>query len=321
MFDRFRQRSYELEHLDKGDYTAEEYEGCIIELQRVNEWLGDASALRHSLLAEIEETRLREFSVLDVGAGSGELLRVAAAWARKNNCLARLVGVELNARSAKAIVEESPGFTEISGVRGDAFRLPFADSTFDYAICSLFTHHFKDDQVVAILRQLSRVARRRIFVIDLHRHPVAYYFYTSVGHLFLHNRLIREDGALSILRSFKPDELFKLAEQAGLMDIRIARRFPYRLVLSASARSAEETPRTSQGKQQGPCELTWPSYEERPERTYLLSFTFAPYSPLTFPICRSSETDSSALRSRRTAISGLTPKRTGRPITPVPVET
>src|SRR3989442_14221119 len=103
MFDRFRERSYELEHLDKGDYTPEEYEGCITELQRVNEWLGDASALRHSLLTEIEEYRRRDFSVLDVGAGSGELLRVAAAWARKNNRLGRLVRGGLNAPSAKAI--------------------------------------------------------------------------------------------------------------------------------------------------------------------------------------------------------------------------
>jgi SAM-dependent methyltransferase len=251
MFDRFRERSYELEHLDKGDYTPEEYEGCITELQRVNKWLGDASALRHSLLAEIEESGIRDFSVLDLGAGSGELLRVAAAWARKNNGLARLVGVELNARSAKAIVEDSSGLSEISAVRGDAFRLPFADGIFDYAICSLFTHHFKDRKVVAILQEMSRVARRMIFVIDLHRHPLAYYFYTTVGHLFLHNRLIREDGALSILRSFKPDELFKLAEQAGLGGVHVARHFPYRLVLSARARSSDETPRVSPGKQQG----------------------------------------------------------------------
>ncbi|PYS77801.1 MAG: hypothetical protein DMF70_15960, partial [Acidobacteria bacterium] len=81
MFQRFRQRSYELEHLDIGDYTSEEYEGCIVELQRVNRWLGDESALRDSLLKEIERAGLRSFSVLDVGAGSGELLRVAAKWA------------------------------------------------------------------------------------------------------------------------------------------------------------------------------------------------------------------------------------------------
>lgn len=235
MFDRFRQRSLELEHLDKGDYTAEEYEGCIVELRRVNRWLGDAGALRESLIAEIGKLDLQSFSVVDVGAGSGELLRVIAKWARKSGRKTRLAGVELNQRSAEAIVEESIDFPEITAVRGDAFRLPFVDNQFDYAICSLFTHHFKNTDVLAILRELGRVAARSLFVIDLHRHPVAYYFYTTVGRLFLHNRLIREDGALSILRGFTPEELTSVAERAGLNEIGVTRRFPYRLVLAASS--------------------------------------------------------------------------------------
>jgi len=234
MFNRFRQRSYQLEHLDKGDYTPEEYEGCITELQRVNEWLGDASALKHSLLAYIERRGLRKFSLVDVGAGSGELLRVAADWARSKEHQAYMVGVELNFRSAVAIVEESERFPEISAVRADAFHLPFQTGTFDYAICSLFMHHFKEDQIISLFRELGRVARRRLFVIDLHRHPIAYYFYTTIGHLFLHNRLIREDGALSILRGFKPDELLKLATEAELAKVDVERRFPYRLIVSAT---------------------------------------------------------------------------------------
>ncbi|MEO7969926.1 MAG: methyltransferase domain-containing protein [bacterium] len=232
MLAKFRERSLELEHLDKGDYTVEEYEGCISELQKVNRWLGDAQALKDSLLKEVTRMNLQSFSVIDVGAGSGELLRVIAGWARETGRRASLTGLELNARSAEAIASESVAFAGISAVRGDAFRLPFSDNTFDYAICSLFTHHFRDDGVVRLLRELSRVAARRIFVIDLHRHPVAYYFYTTIGRLFLHNRLIREDGALSILRSFKPNELRQLAQRAGLDGSRIERHFPYRLVLS-----------------------------------------------------------------------------------------
>ena len=233
MFERFRQRSYELEHLDKGDYTPEEYEGCIVELQRVNKWLGDASALRASLLKEIERAGLRKFSVLDVGAGSGELLRVAAKWARETGRDALLVGLELNERSARAIVEESAEFPVIHSVRGDAFRLPFERNQFDYVICSLFTHHFRDEQVIELFREMSRAARRGIFVIDLHRDPIAYYFYTTVGRLFLHNRLIREDGALSILRSFKSHELKRLGHAAGLGNVMVEKHFPSRLVLSA----------------------------------------------------------------------------------------
>jgi len=233
MFNQFRQRSLELEHLDKGDYTAEEYEGCIVELQRVNRWLGDARALRDSLLAEIEQLNLPGFSVVDVGAGSGELLQVVAEWARKNGRKARLTGVELNARAAVAIAERATTFPEITAVRGDALALPFVDRQFDFALCSLFTHHFKNAEVVGILRELSRVSTRGVFVIDLHRHSVAYFFYTTVGRLFFHNRLIREDGALSILRSFTPEELLDLARRAGLADPRVERHFPYRLVLAA----------------------------------------------------------------------------------------
>lgn len=241
MFDKFKRRSYELEYIDTGSYTAEEYEGCIGELQFVNRWMGDAHALKSTLLREIEAQRLSSFSILDVGAGSGELLRVAASWARETGRSMRGVGLELNERSAQSINEESRRFDEISSVRGDALQLPFGDGEFDYVMCSLFTHHFVDDEIIHILREMGRVARRQIFVIDLHRHPIAYFFYTTVGKLFLHNRLLRHDGALSILRSFKAHELHALGQRAGLNNVRVERHFPYRLVLSAPATRAAES--------------------------------------------------------------------------------
>lgn len=240
MLDRFKQRSHRLEHIDTGNYTADEYEDCIGELQLVNRWIGDAHSLKATVLREVEVQRLKSFSMLDIGAGSGELLRVAARWARQTHRKLRAVGLDMNERMTESIVEESERFDEISSVRGDALKLPFADAEFDYVICSLFTHHLLDEQVVQVLGEMSRVAKRRIFVIDLHRHPVAYLLYTTVGKIILHNRLVRHDGALSILRGFKSDELLELAQRAGLRDIWIERHFPYRLVLSAAAAVSHE---------------------------------------------------------------------------------
>ena len=240
MLDKFKQRSHRLEYIDTGNYTAAEYEDCISELQFVNRWMGDAHSLKATLLREIESQSLTSFSILDIGAGSGELLRVAATWARQTHRRLRAVGLELNERMAESILEESGLFDEIGSVRGDALTLPFADAEFDYVMCSLFTHHLLDEQVVQVLREMSRVARRRIFVIDLHRHPVAYLLYTTLGKIVLHNRLLRHDGALSILRSFKSDELLELAQRADLRDISVERHFPYRLVLSAAASGHEK---------------------------------------------------------------------------------
>jgi len=237
MFDRFKQRSLEPENLDKGTYTPEEYEGCLVELRRVNRWLGDAKTLQDLFLTEIEQRDLQSFSVLDVGAGSGELLRVAAKWARETNRTARLVGLELNERSAKSILEESREFPEIHSIRADGLRLPFANRAFDYTIQSLTLHHFDDEGGVRLLREMGRVAARGVFVIDLHRSRMAYFFYTTLGKLFLHNRLIREDGALSILKGWKADELESLGRRAGMQNVRVQEHFPARLVLSGVAQS------------------------------------------------------------------------------------
>src|SRR5262245_29078827 len=116
MFDRFKRRSYELEYIDVGDYTPAEYEGCIVELQRVNRWLGDAHTLKRTFFKHLILQATPEFSVLDVGAGSGELLRVTVRWSRESSRCCHAVGLELNERSAKAIREESSSCPEIKAV-------------------------------------------------------------------------------------------------------------------------------------------------------------------------------------------------------------
>ncbi len=224
MSDRFRYRSHELERLDTGAYTDDEYAKWQIEMRFVHRTFGEIRALRQFLFSEILSSDLDEVSILDVGAGSGNLLQEM----RKR--LARqylfLVGAELDMTAAKAIRDAS-----IEAVRCDALRLPFSDASFDFVTCSLFLHHLSDDSAVQLLSEMKRVSRKRVIVVDLHRSPVAYYFYRAFAPLMF-QRFTCEDGALSILRSFKPRELHKLAEAAGLKDIAIERSAAYRLVLS-----------------------------------------------------------------------------------------
>lgn len=229
----FETRSLKLERIDTGDYTPDEYERFLKEIAFINRFIGDFRALRKTLLREIEKQNLSEFSVLDVGAGSGEILREIAKFARRKNKRAELFGLELNRRSADAIVEESKKFAEIKSVQADALQLPFAENTFDYAISSLFTHHLTDEQIIKTLREMKRVARRKIFVIDLHRHRGAYFSYKLFCAAFRISPLVREDGSLSILRSFKPEELENLARKADFEKFAVKRIMPFRLVLEA----------------------------------------------------------------------------------------
>lgn len=229
----FATRSQKLERIDTGDYTPEEYDRFLSDIQLVNRFAGDNRALRRTLLREVRETDLKAFSVLDVGAGSGQLLKLIARRARREQRVARLVGLELNARSAYLIHEGSADIPEIRSVRGDALKMPFADRSFDYAVSSLFAHHLKDEEIVAALHEMSRVSRRGVFLIDLHRHPMALVAYKAFCTAFAISRLVREDGSLSILRGFKRPELADLARKAGFENFKVIRSAPFRLVLCA----------------------------------------------------------------------------------------
>ncbi len=216
-------RSRKLERLDTGDYSPEEYQRWLTETRLINRWLGDSRALRLSLENESLEGPV---TILDVGAGSGELLKSARLHLGDRASL--LVGAEINPEAAARIAGQANA--GLLSVQCDALRLPFADNSFDLVVSSLFLHHLSDAEAITLIREMDRVARKNFFIIDLHRSRVAFYLYRLFGPIFLQPFTI-EDGSLSILRSFRPDELKHLAESAGINPI-VQRRLFFRLVLS-----------------------------------------------------------------------------------------
>ena len=228
----FKTRATKPERIDTGDYTPEEYATFLREIRFVNQRLGDRAALEKTLLSDITRLGLKEFSVLDVGAGSGELLGIIAEYGRSNGRNAHLVGLDLNSLSAREIAKESEKYTEISTVQGDALRLPFADDAFDFAICSLFTHHLTDEQILQLLPEMSRIARRGIVVIDLERSPMAWFLYNLFCFAYRISPLVREDGLLSIRKGFRVEEFAGLAKTLGFTRAKALRSSPYRVVLS-----------------------------------------------------------------------------------------
>ncbi len=218
---KFRHRSNELERLDTGDYSTEEYDRWLTEMRVIHRVAGEARAIRRCLLDKLADPTV---SVLDVGAGTGELLE----FVRKSSGGERmmLVGLDSGERSVQTLRDRS-----VVCVQGSGFELPFADNSFDYVVSSLTFHHFADRDAVRVLREMKRVARIGVHVLDLHRSPIAYYAYRSAGR-FLLQEFSLADGSLSILRGFKKDELQSIADEAGLEDIKVRRSWAYRLVLS-----------------------------------------------------------------------------------------
>jgi len=228
MFERFKQRSHELERLDTGDYTPAEYARWEREMPWIHGFMGEGRALRETLVRDVRFRGLTQVSILDVGAGSGGILKLLARTLPDVKLLP--IAVEMNEIALATIRNESKG-TGIVPLKADGLRLPFADKSVDYVICTLFLHHLMDSDAMKLISEMDRVARRGFYAVDLNRHPVGYYAYRLFSPLFL-QKFTQEDGALSILRSFTPSELLAIAREGGVENPRVTHSRANRLVLS-----------------------------------------------------------------------------------------
>ncbi len=146
--------------------------------------------------------------VLDLATGAGDV----PAYLLARGVARFAVGVDRGAQVLRAAGEMSP---EVVRMRADALRLPFADQAFDTAVSHLFFHHLDEDQAVAVLQGMARVARR-VVVVDLARRRRLWVMVWLLTHLFTRNRVARHDGLVSVERAWTPSEAAALAARAGL---------------------------------------------------------------------------------------------------------
>ncbi len=154
-------------------------------------------------------------SILDVACGHGDLLRAIRRWADRRGLAVTLEGIDLNPRSAEVAAAATTPEMKITYRTGDVFDFNPRPSP-QFIVSSQFTHHLGDADVVRFLRWLDRNAVSGWFIADLHRHAIAYYGFPLLARAAGWHRIVREDGRISIARSFRRIEWEKLLAEAGI---------------------------------------------------------------------------------------------------------
>ena len=198
--DVFSKRLIQPELLDHA--PPEEAHLNLCDLIRINTLFGGHATIRRSLARVIDPGE--QFTLLDVGAASGDTARVIAR-AYAGATVTSLDYSPVNLRAAPR-----------PKLMGDAFALPVRPDSFDYVLSSLFLHHFTDEQVVMLLKSFYGIARRALIICDLERNPLPYYFLPATRFLFKWQRITLHDGPISVRAAFRASELKGLARQAGI---------------------------------------------------------------------------------------------------------
>ena len=221
-------RSLEKEMMDLPGHPRELLEDDLKNLRIINRYLGGYRGLLGYLRHFARASKVRSFSLLDLGTGSGDIPMAVARWARSEGIDVRIVGLEVDQVTVEVARRQTEGFTEISIIRADVFRPPVSLSSFDFVHASQILHHFSEEEVVALLGVWSRIARRGILVSDLIRHPLAYYGIGALTRLFSRNEMTRVDAPLSVKRAFTLGEWKELFSRAGIGSVDLSPLFPFR---------------------------------------------------------------------------------------------
>ena len=223
-------RQLEPELMDDPSLPAAEHDAALDGLARLNGWSRADRPFRDRIEALIEE-ETGEISILDLAAGSGDLVARLAPWlAAKGRTIrwvvadisehalsrcearARSLGLSLETRRVDALQEELPAV--------------------DIAINSLFLHHLTDRDATTVLRNLARCARLGGVICDLRRSGTGWVLAGAASRLATRSHVVHFDAVASVRAAFTVEEMRGLVAEAGIEDAEVEHAFPQRMRIS-----------------------------------------------------------------------------------------
>jgi SAM-dependent methyltransferase len=213
-----------LETLDRRNAHPAVVRATLADIARSNRLFGGRRAVRWGVERLLRAARPSgRLTVLDVGAGSGDVARylarsLGARWAL------RIVALDHLTPAARLCRERG-----LATVVGDFAALPFGGRAVDVVVASQVLHHVPRSRVPPLLRALGACARVGVVVADLRRSRAARAGIWGASHLLGFHPVTRRDGIVSVSRGFAVEELERLCRDAGVVT-RVYRRPGWRLV-------------------------------------------------------------------------------------------
>jgi len=171
------------------------------------------------------------YSMIDLGAGGGDLAIWAAKKARRRGLKLRIFAIDLDNRIAAFAARAAREYPEVTVLAADALDLSMTADA-DFIFSNHFLHHLDWTEIESVTRHAIQKARIAFLFNDLSRSWLSYMAYALFAKIFTRRSFALTDGLLSIRRGFTPDELkCFVASRFPEHPIRVIRAWPGRVIL------------------------------------------------------------------------------------------
>ena len=225
----FSKRSEGIEIMDDLNCAGPILDQTLRELEIINKWLGGNQITIHALATLLHgHPASSEITIVDLGCGGGDMLRIIDAWGKRKHLKLKLLGLDANPHIVDFATRNLKDLPHIQFQTMNIFSEDFKNQKYDIVIGTLFYHHFSNDQLIHFFRRLAHQARLGFIINDIHRHFLAYYSIKLLTQIFSTSSMVKYDAPLSVLRSFRKKELYQIFRTAGFQDILIRWKWAFR---------------------------------------------------------------------------------------------
>lgn len=223
-------RSNEEELLDDLHCQGEEIDQNLKELQIINRWLGGdyvtIQGIGHILGGHNIADKV--ITIADLGCGGGDMLMKISKWAKKKGIKVKLTGIDANPYIITYAAKNCRSFENIEFKTINIFSEEFKQLRFDLITSTLFTHHFSDQELINLYKQLYNQCNFGVLTNDIHRHPLAYHSINALTTLFSKSYMVKNDAGVSVKRAFTKGELKDILAKAEIATYQISWKWAFR---------------------------------------------------------------------------------------------
>lgn len=216
---KFRSKLPEL--MDEFDFQGKELEKVLRSIDRVNNNLGGYKVTIQGILQIFDQQSIsvkRPIKIVEFGCGSGASLRKLATYFSSSPYQVELIGVDANPHIVQIAKSQSADYKNIKFLVMDVFSENFKRINADVVFSSLTMHHFKEKEILKLIRVLYANTTFGIVINDLHRSVLAYRLFQLYALFFIQSKVAHQDGLVSILRGFKKHDFTNFAKKLHLQN-------------------------------------------------------------------------------------------------------
>ncbi len=222
-------RTDDPEIMDDFNLEGDALQDALDKIAKINQLLGGNQLTLEGVEKLLNGiTKDKTITILDIGSGNGDMLRILADYALTHDWDFKLIGIDANTFTINYARKLSIHYPNIIYRCEDVFNESFSKLEYDIALCTLTLHHFKNNEIVNLITILNANARLGVVINDLQRSIVSYRLFQTMCFVTQLNGMSKKDGLTSILRGFKRNELLEFSKQLQLTKYTIRWKWAFR---------------------------------------------------------------------------------------------